>query len=126
MSDTLTNLFGTSELVAFDKPHDIERQFAGFPGAHGVTSMFMGSRGTALVVKGTLRAESQAALQLLIRSVAALQFLDAADYSHQNYTYYSVVWGPMQLIDSSRGTPISFNSSGQYFATFIMQGRSLI
>jgi len=108
MSVDLTYIFG-SEITSHCKPRTPQRQFTGYPGTHGVTAMLMGSRGRPLVTTGRLRAygltyaAARAALQGWIADIEAYQFLDAATYTYQNWTYYNVIFERFDLIPDRRG-----------------------
>lgn len=130
MSTDLYTFFGTHELVVVGQPREIERQYTGFPGAHGLTSMFMGSRGKPVIVTGTIRfngASYEAArynLEAYIYNLEQIQWADAADYYWLGSNYYNVVWEKLAFINKS-DTTFYWSANGQVMAYFIAVGRQL-
>ena len=131
MAVALTDIFGT-EINVYHQPRHVERQFAGFVGAHGVIAMHLGTRGRRLIVSGTLRATavSYAAarfiLQNAIDAIDVCQWADAADYSFCGVTLTMVVWDKFELVPDSDGKVFHWVVPG-YWCTckFIAHGRSL-
>lgn len=131
MAINLTLIFGNEISVAVN-PRDTERQYAGFAGAHGIVSMFMGSHGYSIAVSGTLRASganyaaARAALIAAIRVIEAYQWADAADYTFFNDTYENIVWDKLQIIPDNSGKQFHYDTNGECLCRFVMPGRSLI
>ena len=127
----LTTIFGSNIIVA-DQPRDGERQFVGFAGVHGLVSMWMGSHGKQIVVRGRLYggganyAAKRADVRALVANLEALQWADAADYSFMNDTYYSVVWAKPELIPDSNGKIYHWTADGYVCVDFVQIGRQLI
>jgi len=131
MSTNLTTIFG-NEIKVHLQPVIIDRQYSGFPGAHGLTAMHMGSRGYPLTVTGKLASSgvnytaARAAVRAVIDGIEDYLFADAADYVFFGVTYYSVVWEKFQLLPDGTGKVFHYTSEGYCTADFIMLGRSLL
>ena len=106
MSTALTSVFG-SEIKVAVVPRTSQRTYTGYPGAHGLTTMALGSRGYGLIITGRLRATgaSYAAARLTLESsiatIESLQWSDPVDYTYGSSTYYSVVMERFDIIPSS-------------------------
>ncbi len=131
MSINLTTIFG-DEIRVHTQPVIADRQYSGFPGAHGLTTMQMGSRGYPLTVVGRIAesgggnyATARANLKATIVTIEDHLFYDAYDYVFFNATYYDVVWDRFQLIPDNTGKVFHWTSEGYCIADFIMLGRCL-
>ena len=130
MSTSITSVFG-SEIIVGWQPRDLARNYAGFAGANGLTSMNLGTRGYAITITGRLRvsdnnyAAARAALNTLIETVEAYLEAAADDYTFKSDTYTDVVWDRLQLVPGPTGSFLRWNVEGEAFADFIMHGRSL-
>lgn len=117
MSTALTSVFGLEIKVAV-VPRTSQRSYTGYPGAHGLTSMALGSRGYGLIVTGRLRASgvSYAAARLTLESAIAaiesLQWSEPVDYIYGSSTYYNVVLERFDIIPSPDGK--SFRMTNSY------------
>ncbi len=130
MSTSLRSIFG-NEIKVVAQPRQIDRQYTGFPGAHGVIGMHLGSRGYQLVISGTLRATgasyaaASANLQIIIDALELYLFAIAADYSHDGTTYYSVVLDRFQLLPDGEGKSFHLTSTDYVTCSFIYYARAL-
>jgi hypothetical protein len=125
MAVDLTTIFGP-EIKVVAQPRQVHRQYAGFPGADGVTAMHMGSRGYQLVIRGRLRAATRPVLQAAIDAIEAYLCYGAADYSHDGVAYYLVVFDKFGLVTDSGGKAFHKVSTGWVTCEFIMYARALI
>lgn len=131
MATSLTNVFG-DEISVVAQPHEWQKQYSGFAGAHGLTCINMGSRGYKITVKGRLRGNirssydsARSSCQSLIDSVSVILSQSAADYSYKGKTYYDIEWEAIQLIGDSSGNYYHWNLQGQVYVDFVATGRSL-
>ena len=130
MATALTLIFG-NEIMVGNQPRIADRQYVGFPGAHGLAAMHMGSRGFQLFVSGKLRqggasyAIARAACETAIAAIEQYLWLGAADYTHGNVTYYNMVFEDFRLVPA-RGKYFHFTSSGQVVCEFTCKMRGLI
>ena len=126
----LTSIFG-SEIVVSPQPRDIDREYTGFPGGHGVTAMHLGSRGYRFIITGRLRATgisynaARITLGTAIRTIEQILFADAAIYTFRGETYYYIVFDKFELIPGRDGK-VFHRTSSCVTADFICQGRSLL
>ena len=131
MATELANIFG-DEITVHAQRRKADRQFSGFAGAHGLTSMLMGSRGTPLVVKGTVRGTGSsysAARDSADSKLAVLENLlweQADSYSFKGRTYYYVVWTKITIVPDNNGVAYHQTSVGNVLVRFIAIGISLI
>ncbi len=131
MAADLTTIFG-SEIKVVAQPREAQRSLAGFPGAHGLVSMYLGTRGRSIVVTGILRAaganynEARANLQDAIDALEAYQWAYATDYEFKGTTYEQVVFGRLQLLPGAGAKVFHLNAAGEVFARFTCQLRSLL
>ena len=131
MSVNLSTIFG-SEINVVVQPRDTERSYAGFPGAHGLVGMHMGSRGYPIIITGRLAssgASYQAArgnLQVVIDGIENYLWVDAADYSFKGTTYYDVVFEKIQLVPDNAGKVFHFTSEGYVTVDFVCSLRALV
>ncbi len=127
----LATIFGSAIKVGV-QPRQSERQYAGFPGAHGVTSMAMGTRGRQLIISGTFYqaggsyAAARAALQTAIDVIETYLWAASADYTYGNETYYNVVFDKLSLVPDAQGKFFHWNAGGYVTANFVCYGRVLI
>lgn len=127
----LATIFGSAIKVGV-QPRQSERQYAGFPGAHGVTTMAMGTRGRQLVITGTFYqngenyAAARAALQTAIDAIEAYLYAAAADYTYGGQTYYNVVFDKLSLVPDQQGKFFHWNAGGYVTVKFVCYGRCLI
>lgn len=110
MSIALTSIFGTA-IKAFAQPVNSDRQYVGLPGANGILSMNLGTRGRQLVVTGRLYttganyAAARAAMVSAIGAIEAYLFpgVAAVDITYYGETYYNCVMDRFQLIPDKEG-----------------------
>jgi len=130
MATDLTSIFG-SELIVSIGAYQVDRQYSGFAGADGLTSMHLGGRGSMLVVRGRLRSTNgydtaRAAVAAAFAALKALTYSEAADYSFKGETFLSIVWEKIEPIPNNRGQIYLWTSAGQVILDFIAYGRALI
>lgn len=131
MATDLTTIFGT-EIKVYNQPRQAARQFVGFPGAHGVVAMHLGSRGYQFVISGIISASgvdyatARATVQTAIAAIEPYLWADAADYSFKGITYSNIVFVGFQLIPDSNGKVFHWTSEGWVTCSFICYARSLI
>jgi hypothetical protein len=129
MATALTSLFG-SEIKVFAQPRLAEIQFVGYPGAHGVTGMNLGTRGKPLVITGTLRYagsgydDSREHLDALIAVIEALLSAEAADYTYHGQTYEQVQFVRFELVPGGQGK-VYHMTADCVLVNFIMHGHIL-
>ncbi|MFA5761142.1 MAG: hypothetical protein WC877_05215 [Dehalococcoidales bacterium] len=126
MATDLTNVFG-DEICVTAQPQIIHRQYIGYPGANGLTSMHLGTRGSQILITGRLRAAgntyslARAALKSLIRDIEELRKPDVAadDYSFNGETFYDCVLDAFELLRDAGGKAIHFNTDKECFCDFV-------
>lgn len=130
MAIALTDVFG-AEINVYHQPRHVERQYAGFTGAHGLIAFHLGTRGRRLVVTGTLRAyavsyaAARALLQIAIDAIEVYEWADAADYVFCGVTIPMVVWDKFELVPDNNGKVFHWVLPGWVTCKFIANGRSL-
>lgn len=124
MAEDLNNIFG-SEIKVGLQPRQADRQYAGFPGAHGVVSTHLGTRGRQLVITGTIRAAARVACQAAIDAIEPYLWADAADYTYKGEGYPNIVFDRFRLVPDYQGKVFHF-TAGSVFCHFVCYGRSLV
>jgi hypothetical protein len=125
-------IFGNSCTVV-KQPADYERQYNSFPGSDGLVSIYMGKRGSAIVITGFVegagtgyngaRANANSKIENLESWCSSLP----ANYTYRGQTFYDVVFEKLQLIPDPR-SGIVYNyikRNGNIKVNFIMYARSL-
>ena len=125
MTTELSSIFGTEIKVTIG-PRQASRSYYGFAGVHGVTAMFMGSRGFGLTVTGTIRAATRALADSAVAAIEALQWLGINNYSHHGSYYYRVVWEDLEVLKDSAGKSVFLVAPGQFTCKFRIHGKGLI
>ena len=131
MATPLRNIFG-NVIKVVGQPRQIDRQYSGFPGAHGVTGMHLGSRGFQLVIAGTLGASgasyeiARTNLQTIIDAIEQYLFAPPADYSHDGTIYYYVIFDRFALLPDGQGKTFHLTSTGYVTCDYVMYARALI
>lgn len=131
MSIALSTVFG-SEINVVVQPRDTERSYNGFPGAHGVTTMFLGSRGRRIQVQGRIAcsganyAAARTNCQQAIDAIEAYEWAPATDYTWGTCIYYAVVWEPLRLITGDKGKAFHWVAAGYCYVDFIASGRAIL
>ncbi len=124
MAVDFTTIFG-NEIIVSAQPRRAQKQHTGFPGAHGLVGMHMGTRGRPLVVTGRLResgtdySDARSKLQTEIETIEVYLWADAADYTFKGDTYSNVEFDNFRLVPDSKGKIFHFNSVGEVFADFV-------
>jgi len=131
MTFDLEEIFG-EEIVVNDEPRQAEREFTGFSGASGMTSMFHGTRGKVITVSGIIRgsgltySSSRQIAWLKFEKLESLMYEEAHDYTFKGQEFYDVVWNEIKKIPNSQGGYYSFTSQKHVIVKFIMTGMELI
>ena len=131
MTTALTEIFG-SEISVADDFRVGQRRYVGLPGADGLLSMWLGTRGYPIVITGQLWATGEtyaAARNEVVAMINAIEpYLGAlpASYSFQGVTYADVVFDSIHLLADSRGVTYHWTASGKCQVDFVCQARSLI
>ena len=124
MATDLTTIFG-SEIKVAAQPRRAEKQYAGFPGAHGLVGMDLGTRGRRMTVTGRLRAsgsdydDARGNLQTTIDTIEAYLWAEAADYTFKGETYNNVVFDKLELLVDNKGTVFHLTSDGKVTVDFV-------
>jgi len=124
MAVDLTTIFG-SEIKVSVQPRRAEKQYTGFPGAHGLVSMDLGTRGRQMVVTGRLRAsgndysDARSNLQAKIDDIEEYLWADVSDYTFKGQTYSNVIFDKFELMPNSRGKTFHWTSEGYVTADFV-------
>ena len=124
MAVDLNTIFGNEIKVGL-QPRNVDRQYVGFPGAHGVVSTHLGTRGRQLVITGTIRADTRALCQAAVEAIEPYLWADAADYTYKGGYYYGIVFDRFQLLPDYQGKFFHF-TAGSVFCRFVMYGRSQV
>ena len=120
----LRDIFG-SEIKVVAQPRRPQRQHAGFPGAHGMTSMNLGTRGRIITVTGRIVGSGidyAAARRDAEASVAAIdlhQDYDGLSYTYFNEQYDNVVFVSFELLQDNQGKAYHYTSEGLVFVNFV-------
>lgn len=131
MATNFISVFGNRIKVA-PQPHSPNIQYTGFPGAHGVTCMMMGSRGYPITVTGQLVAQgtdyrtARAMMVAQIRDIEQLQFRDAMDYFYGNEYYSNCIFEGFKLVEVPGGKLFSFTTEGLCLVNFVAYFRSMV
>jgi len=131
MATNLTTIFG-SEIIVASQGKEADREFSGYAGSDGLTSMHLGSRGNAVVVRGIIRGSGNGYDTARADAAAKLAAIEdhfitgALDYSFKGETYLSVVWYKLEKVPDTDGKVFHLNSKGEVIVNFIVYGRSLI
>ncbi len=130
MTTALISIFGSEIKVGF-QPHVSQIQYTGFPGAHGLTGMHMGSRGYPIFVTGKLfgtggsYAVARADLTTWIDAIENYLWADLEAYTFGGNIFYYVVFESFKLLPR-RGKYFFLTSEGAVVCDFICVLRSLI
>lgn len=131
MATDLTTIFG-NEIKVFAQNRQADRQFSGFAGCHGMTSMLLGSRGYNIIVKGTAVGAGgsySAARDSVVAKFASMEdylFDEAADYEFFGETFNNVVWNRVEKIPDKNGMVYRYTAEGYVIVDFVAYGRALI
>jgi len=125
MATALINVFG-GEITVYRQPRMHERQYVGFAGAHGLTTMGMGTRGYQVVVAGIVRAATRALCQAAIDAIESYVVnAPADDYTFGGTNFPGVVFDSPILTADDKGKVFHFCNAG-FFVFFVCYGRGLI
>lgn len=125
MSTALSSIFG-NEISVSPAPRTGQWQFAGFPGAHGVTAMNLGSRGNSFTVTGRIRATgasyalARANLLTALLTIEAWQWPAAEEtFTFGSESYANCVMVRFQLVPGPDGKVIHWSATGAVFCDFV-------
>ncbi|HIJ66815.1 MAG TPA: hypothetical protein HPP51_00830 [Planctomycetes bacterium] len=131
MATDLTTIFGSSINVTV-QPREVDRRNAAYPGADGLTSMCMGTRGRAITVGGLLSASganyntARSSLQTIIDGIEAYLDNSAAQYTFKGQTFSNTVFEQFRIVPAGDGKSISWTASGYCVCRFVATLRELI
>ena len=131
MAVALTTIFG-SNICVYQQPVRSVRQYTGFPGAHGLAGMHLGTRGRQLVVSGHLAVNgasysvARAAMQTAVDAIEAFLLADPADYSFAGVTYYAVVFDKFELAPDGSGKVFHWATGNRVICRFTCWGTSIL
>ena len=131
MATSLTSVFG-SEISVSPGSKEVDREFSGCAGSDGLTSMYLGTRGSNISVRGIVRGTGSGYDAARANAISGLEAIEAhqidpaADYTFKDDTYLSVVWYKVEKIPDGSGKVFHLNSKGEVIINFIAYGRSLI
>lgn len=131
MSTALTSIFGNDISVSW-QPRQPIRRYTGYAGAHGATSMLLGSAGYPLVVTGTLRtnsgltyAQARTAMVSAIQTIGTWAWAPEQTFTYGAETYDYVVMDQFRLTDSD-GKNFKYTGEGRCVCRFVCAFRSLL
>lgn len=130
MATDLTSWFGPN-ITVHRQPYITENQINGFPSAHGVTIMQLGTRGAPLIIRGRLYATganyeaSRANLDDWIYDIETLLWSGPGYYYYKGSYYNDLQFLRMELIPGAGGRVYHFDSNW-VFVDFVMYGHILI
>lgn len=131
MAIDLTSVFGT-QIRLVVQPRQTERTYTGFPAAHGVTTMFMGSRGRPVTVAGRIIASganyaaARVAAQVAIDAIEVYLAAPAADYSFGSCVFLATVWDSFRIVPDAGGKAFHWCAPGYMVVNFTMEGRTIL
>lgn len=126
MAIDLTTLFG-NEIKVHHHPRQIQRQFTAYAGAHGMTSLAMGTRGHIIEITGTFRvygATYNAAQQQMItafENIEILTYSGAQSYTYRAATYNNAVFHNFRILQLPGGKQFAYTTEGYMIARFSIQ-----
>ncbi len=129
MSIPLTDIFD-NEIIVNVQNWRAQRNYVGFPGANGLLSTYLGTRGYVITVTGRLWASgtdyetARSNLQTIIDEINEIVTWYDDDYTHAGCNYESVVWDVFDLVPI--GDKFIRWDGASCHCNFIAQGRSLV
>ena len=130
MATDLTTIFG-SEINVAQQPRIVDRYYHGFAAAHGVTCMFMGTRGSKLAISGRIAVAganynaARTSCQAAIDAIETYLWAPAIDYSFRGTTFFAVVFDQFSLISDSANKVFHW-CAGYCICDFTCHGRCLL
>lgn len=131
MAVALTDIFGTA-ISVYQQPVRSVRQYAGFPGAHGLAGMHLGTRGRQLVISGHLAVTessynaARASMRTAVNAIEAYLLIDPADYSFFTEIYYAVVFDKFELVPDANGKVFHWAAGNRLICQFKCWGTSML
>lgn len=126
MATALTSILG-NEIKVFVQPRVMNRQFTGFAGMHGVTSMSMGTRGYIVDIEGVIRtygpayATAYANMASQVDTFESLQFLGIDNYTYNGATFFGCLFHNPRLLRMPGGKQFAYTKEGYLIARFSIQ-----
>lgn len=130
MATNITDIFGT-EITVSAAQGQSERSFSSYPGAHGVTSMYMGRRGWRLVIRGRIRSPitnynaARTYIQNLINTIETWDGAAEQDLTYRGWTYRNAIMLPLprgfRLAPGPDGKEIRWTADGGCIADFVSE-----
>lgn len=130
MSTALTAIFGSEIKVGF-QPRASQIQYTGYPGAHGLTGIRLGSRGYPIIVTGRLFGTggtydlARADLATKIDTIETWLWAASQTFTFRGNTFDYVVFEKFELIPRN-GKYFFLTSEGYVVCDFFCILRSLI
>lgn len=131
MATDFTTVFG-GEIKVFAQPRQARRQYTGYPGAHGLTAMHLGSRGRPIVITGRLAAgganynTARSNLQTIINNIENYAWYYPDTYTFKGTTYRNVVLDGFSLVPDGEGKVFHWTSEGFAIADFVARLTQMI
>lgn len=125
------DIFG-NEIKVVAQPRASDRRHTAFAGAHGLTTMNLGTRGRQIVIRGRIAtsganyAAARANAEAAVAAIEAYQWTDGGDYTYMGQTFYNCIFGLFQLITDGRGRTYHYTSEGYVTVDFIAYIRELV
>jgi len=116
----------------YQQPIRSVRQYAGFPGAHGLAGTHLGTRGRQLVISGHLAVTgatynlARAAMRTAIDAIEAWLLADPVDYSFAGEIYYAVVFDKFELVPDANGKVFHWAIGNRLVCKFKCWGTSIL
>ena len=127
----LTTVFGNEIKVGFGTRKPV-LQLTGFPGAHGLLGMHLGSRGYPIFVTGKIAhtgVDYTAARQAVVADINSIEdylFVDPASYVFKGTTYDYVIFTDFRLLPDPGGKFFPYTAEGFVTCKFTATLLSLI
>lgn len=129
MATDLTTIFG-NEIKVTVQPRLADKQYSGYPGAHGLTVMHLGTRGRLITISGRLResggsySTARSSLQSAIDTIESYLNSAADSYSYKGDTYNYIVFESFRILE--RGGKSVHWTGSDAVCDFIVRARQLI
>jgi len=131
MSFSLVTIFGP-EIKVYSTALIVDRQYTGFPGANGLTAMWLGTRGRHVIITGRLRgtgstyALARAAVAAGIANIETWLNWGADTYTFFYEVYYNLILEKFDIVPDGQGKAFHLNANGSVTVDFVVTGRQLI
>jgi len=131
MAEDLRQIFGSDTTLTV-QPRRARRQLVGYAGAHGMTSMNMGTRGRLIAVSGRISFTdadywvARENLQAVIDAIEAYQWTDGGDYYYDSQYFYYVIFEKFEIAVEGKSKSFHRANGGKVFVDFYAELRELI